>query len=185
MNKKLIYIIVLFASCTASEKPATDNTTFPDSSSLANTSVVQANTSADNAIEQKPETADVINTEVALEFINDYVKHLNSGDPFDRMSWVENNELATDEFKASYKKLFTEAFEDDPEAGLDYDPILNAQDTPVGFEFVRLEDNEYVVMKGTDQPQFTNVLRVRFVVDRWLVEGTGVVNIPEQKRGLK
>jgi hypothetical protein len=175
--KRILFCFLVLSSCAIPEKQNANDTTEP-----ADTTAVSP---ADAANEKTTTSEKPDSISVALLFINDYIKHLNSGDPFDRMSWVENNELATDEFKASYKKLFTEAFEDDPEAGLDYDPILNAQDTPDGFEFVRLEDHEYVVMKGTDQPQFTNVLRVRFVVDRWLVEGTGVVNIPEEKRGLK
>jgi hypothetical protein len=176
-TKRILFCFLVLSSCAVPEKQNANDTTEP-----ADTTAV----SPDDAANEKTTTSEKPDSiSVALLFINDYIKHLNSGNPFEPMNWVENNELATDEFKASYKEIIAEGLRNESETGLSYDPILNAQDYPLGFEFVRLEDNEYVVTRGTDQPQFTNVLRVRFVIDRWVVEGAGVVNIPDEKRGLK
>lgn len=162
---------IILSSCTIPEKQASE-TTGADT-------VATNSTDTTTAEKTLPE-----NVSIALEFINNYVKHLNSGDPFDPMSWVENNELATDEFKASYKKLVADALETDPEVGLDYDPILNAQDFPKAFDFVKIVDDEYVVVTGNDGSGFRNVIKIKFVANGWFVDGAGVVNVDEEKRGL-
>jgi hypothetical protein len=173
--KRILFCLVVVSSCASPEKRTGDEIATESS----DTTVANPPSAAisESTVSEKPDSISV-----ALLFINDYIKHVDGPDPFDPMSWVENSELATDEFKASYKKVISKGLEAEPETGLSYDPILNAQDYPVSFEFVRLDDNEYVVVKGTDQPQFLNVLRTKFVIDRWVVDGCGVVNIPEEKR---
>lgn len=66
---------------------------------------------------------------VALKFVNDYVKYVFSKDknrPSQR-KWVKLNTLLTPNYKAKYQ-----AFADSStsEFGLDFNPILDAQDVP-------------------------------------------------------
>ena len=141
-----------------------------------------------------PKTDPAINAEavkvipdcnVALKFINDYVAlltHLPSAVNED--DWVAHNSLLTDNFKTTYKDLLDSAQKADPELGLDFDPILDAQDFPdKGFELVNC-DNEtgYVDVKGKELNDFTLVLKLVRQNNKWLVDGSGVLNIPVGKR---
>lgn len=167
-TKRILASLIILSSCAAPENRGDDEKMPADTAATS------------GATTDVPE-----NAKVALVFINDYLKHLNSGDPFEPMSWVENNERATDEFKASYKKLFVKEREENPEVVLDYDPILNAQDFPKAFEFVKIIDDEYVVVTGNDGSGFRNVIKIKFVANGWFVDGVGVVNVEEEKRGLE
>jgi len=72
----------------------------------------------------------------------------------------------------------------DPEIGLGFDPILDAQDYPdKGFEIVHSDStNEFVTVRGIDWPEFLLVLRLANHENKWLVDGSGVINIPENRR---
>ena len=60
-------------------------------------------------------TTETTKTDVALTFINDYVKHCNSGGvASNTANWIENNRQLTNEFKKSYKKLIDEATKEEP-----------------------------------------------------------------------
>ncbi len=47
-----------------------------------------------------------------------------------RREWIEQNQWLTENFIDRYTQLMQQAYQDDPELGLGFDPILNAQDNP-------------------------------------------------------
>jgi hypothetical protein len=131
-----------------------------------------------------------IDCDVALTFINDYVKtsndELNQKD-FNFDEWVQKNHTLTDNFKTSYKHLMDSAWKAEPYVGLDFDPILDGNAFPEkGFEIVNCDnENGYVTVKGIDWPEFVVVLKVVSHDKKLLVDGSGVINIPTDKRGRK
>lgn len=92
--------------------------------------------------------------------------------------------MLTDSFKQTHKRLLEDARRAEPEAGLGYDPVLNAQYFPEkGFSVVRTDaPNGYVTVAGNGSPDFEVVLKIVRQGDRSLVDGAGVVNIPGEKR---
>jgi hypothetical protein len=125
---------------------------------------------------------------IALTFINDYTKFCNSQKPkLNTMDWLNQNQLITDNFKKTFKNLHDKAIKDDPELGLDFDPIFDAQDFPdKGFELMSCDSKSgYVTVKGKDWPAFILVLKVVYKNNKWLVDGAGVINIPETRRAKR
>lgn len=124
-------------------------------------------------------------TENALRFINAYVDNCNQmSQALDAVEWANASDLATANFKSSLKTMVDEAFVADPEMGLDADPILDAQDYPEnGFELESSdENNNYLTVKGIDWSEFKLTIKMREENGKWLVDGCGMVNIPEEKR---
>ncbi len=125
---------------------------------------------------------------VALKFINDYAEFCSPKTPLiSDTNWIENNVLLTDNFKTRYKNLLDSADKIDSELGLDFDPIFEAQDFPdKGFELINC-DNEtgYVTVRGKDWKNFVLVLKLGLQGNKWLVDGSGVINIPVNKRAKR
>jgi len=120
--------------------------------------------------------------DAALKFINEYTKAC-SGTDFNSAKWIESNELITDNFKVRYKQIVEEARKADPEVGLAFDPIFNAQDYPEkGFMLSGTDDNGYVTVKGKDWQEFTVVIKLAFIDNLWKVDGAGIINIPKNKQ---
>ena len=76
-----------------------------------------------------------IDTQVALKFINDYCEFCNQQLKKNKSIlstdvWIAKNNLLSISFKKSYKGLVDAAKKEDPELGLDFDPIFDAQDFP-------------------------------------------------------
>jgi len=125
------------------------------------------------------------NYQVALDFINSYKEFCDSRDPGkDIFAWINENQLVTDNFKQLHKNLIEKAVELDPELGLGFDPIFDAQDYPdEGFEILTSDDNTgYLTVRGKDWVEFNLSMKLIKSEDRWLVDGCGVINIPETKR---
>jgi hypothetical protein len=123
------------------------------------------------------------NYEVALRFIDDYVKHIDAVRSSEKtLQWLEARGDLSNEFKSRYKEIIRKAKELEPEHGLGFDLILDAQDYPEKFEIVR-RDGSFLVVRGVDWPEFTVTMKLKLVGSQWLVEGSGIVNIPEEKRG--
>lgn len=141
-------------------------------------------------LKQRSETP-VLNSKsdarVALQFINDYVAFCSSKQRIKVSQWVENNKLLTNHFKSTYIKLVNSALKSDPELGLDFDPILDAQDYPEkGFNIINYDSaTGYVTLNGKDWPAFVLVTRIVKQGNKWLVDGSGVINIPEEKRAKR
>lgn len=120
----------------------------------------------------------------ALTFINDYVKKSNSMDALETLNWVNAHTDVSQEFKDSLNLLITEAQLNDPELGLDADPLFDAQDNPEeGFEIVATDSKSgYITVRGKHWKEFKVNLKMKNENGKWLVDGCGIVNIPLEKR---
>ncbi len=123
---------------------------------------------------------------IATTFINDYVrflhKHFEGNADTTQLNWIMQHPLLTKKFKKEYKTLF-DAIKADPEMGLDFDPIVDAQDFPDnGYEIASIDStNNYFVMKAKEHGGFNITMKLAKEDNRWMVDGCGVINIPENK----
>ena len=123
--------------------------------------------------------------ENAIVFINAYVENSNKmGQAVGMVEWVQASDLATKSFKEELKRIVDEAFKQDPELGLDADPILDAQDYPsLGFKFDSFDEKtNYLLVKGIDSPEFKLTMKLVEENGNWIVDGCGIINIPQNKR---
>ncbi len=130
---------------------------------------------------QSPEVEQAKIIDNALLFINSYIDNCNKGkESIGMIEWVDSSELATQSFKNELKRIMTEAYEFDPELGLDGDPILDAQDYPdKGFELDSYDaKTNYVVVRGIDWQNFKLKIKMIKANNNWLVDGCGMINIP-------
>lgn len=121
----------------------------------------------------------------AVAFLNAYVANCNKEKGGIGMAeWVDSSKLTTVRFKTELKKLLAEAYQADPELGLDADPLFDAQDYPgQGFELDSFDSQtNYVVVKGKNWPDFKLTMKMAAENNRWLVDGCGIINIPPAKR---
>lgn len=117
--------------------------------------------------------------EVALSFVNAYVVNCNQmSKALAVEEWVAMNTQTTMEFKAALTNLVNEAKKNNPEIGLEADPILNAQDYPEnGFELESLDQTVNIIhLKGKGQPEFKLTLQMKQENGAWLVNSCGMVN---------
>jgi len=125
---------------------------------------------------------------VALTFINDYTKFCTkAAQRPTNEEWIKQDSLLTEDFKDRYKNLVDSAQKKDPELGLDSDPIFDAQDFPEkGFSILKADTaSGYVTVVGNDWKEFELVLKVKQEHDKWLVDGAGLINIPQEKRAKR
>lgn len=117
--------------------------------------------------------------QISLEVLNDYVANCN--DLKDPGKWVENHQLLSKDFKKDYKEMITQAYKDDPELGLGFDPIFNAQDYPEkGFKISSvLLEKRMVILEGIDMPTFTVATKLVEINGEWFLDGAGVIRIPK------
>ena len=81
---------------------------------------------------------------------------------------------------ALYKKVSKS-----PIGFLDFDPIVDGQDTPPkGFSIDRCMGDGYVLLRGIDWKDVTLTVRVVNTKDGYKVDGSGVVNIPKEKQRI-
>jgi len=124
----------------------------------------------------------------ALKFINAYVEFSNkTGKKMDIIEWVNSIDMTTKGFKSDLKKIVDQAYEQNPEFGLEADPIFDAQDYPSkGFEIESFEQNSnYLTIKGIDWTEFKLNIKIIEENGNWLVDGCGIVNIPTDKRAKR
>lgn len=117
---------------------------------------------------------------VALQFINEYVEHQsNLNENSNTQEWIKNHPLLSDNFKRSYKEINENAIKNDPEIGLGFDPIFNAQDFPdKGFTVAKTDTaSGTVLVKGVDWEDFNVSLKVISENGKSLVDGAGMVRI--------
>ena len=113
--------------------------------------------------------------------MNDYLRHLHAVDSgkstLSDERWVLSSKAVSRHFKATYKALIK-----DPD--VNFDPLLYAQDypskgwVPIGCTagFVTLQT------KPGDFMQLPVVVKVLSTSNGWLVDGAGVINIPDSKQ---
>lgn len=126
-------------------------------------------------------------TRVALEFINSYVNYCgNQQKKLELIDWINDNKLVTDSFKTALRKIIDDAKTEDPELGPDFDPIFDAQDYPLeGFVTEASNETEFLIVRGKDWPDFKLTVKVAQENGKWLVDGCGMVNVPEEYRVMR
>ena len=142
----------------------------------------------DNVEEQKEVVSIAERQQQALKFINGYTTNANQmNEAIDIVYWVDASEYCTKDFKFVLKKMVEKAYAEDPEYGLGADPIFDAQDFPTeGFEVASYDEStNYLTVKGIDWPEFTLTMKLKKEGGEWLVDGCGIVKIPEEKRAAR
>ena len=135
-----------------------------------------------NSIQNESEQSLKPDYKIALKFINDYVTFCNDlSSNLSTNQWLKNQPLVTTKFQNELEKIIIEAKTNDPELGLGFDPILDAQDYPDKFELSKTDD-KYLIVKGIDWPNFQLTLKLDLIDGNWLVDGSGIINIPSNKR---
>lgn len=87
----------------------------------------------------------------------------------------------TPELRQAHHSLLDSARRADPELGLGFDPILDAQDNPdSGFHAVAVDSEGYVRVDGPDG--FTVTVHLELRGSRCRVTGSGRLRIPAEKR---
>ena len=124
------------------------------------------------------------NVDTALKFINSYVENCNKKNSMEIVKWVTSNSYTTEKFRNELTQLIKNANTIDPELGLGFDPIFNAQDYPEeGFKLESLDTKSgYLVVTGKNWKDFK--LKMKLIEDnnKWLVDGCGIINIPKIKQ---
>lgn len=123
-------------------------------------------------------------------FMNAYVKQILAMEHKHKKGsigqWLHANRELTESFKKSYQSLVDGAKRDDPESGLDFDPVLDAQDFPdKGFVVESCDAAGFVTVRGVDWETFKVTVKVVNTASGWRVDGAGVINIPRDKRASK
>jgi len=122
-------------------------------------------------------------TQVALEFVNNYKNFCDTKDSrLDDIEWSMKQSNVSESFKEELKKILLQAEKDNPEMGLGFDPIFDAQDYPNDFEIDKADVNsEYISLKGKNWSDFKLKIRLILKNNIWLVDGAGIVNITKIK----
>ena len=139
-----------------------------------------------NTKEIEPRTNSKIDN--ALLFINSYVTNCNKIKEANEVEdWVNTSDLATNRLKGELKTTMYEAYKGDSIVGLDFDPIFNGQYYPQkGFELDTFDEKtNYLIVKGKDMPHFKVTMKIVLEKDKYLVDGCGIIGIPEDKRAVR
>lgn len=146
--------------------------------------VSKSKTQTDSGSGEIQEVSSTIPEEIALQFINSYVKNGNKmNESIGIREWVDSNNLASNSFKTELIRIIEEAYKIDPETGLGFDPILNAQDYPEeGFELESYDNKtNYLIVRGKNWKDYKLPMKMIHQNNKWLVDGCGIINIPNDK----
>lgn len=127
-------------------------------------------------------------SKLAYEFINGYLKNImKMNDGLETMEWVNSNNLSTSSFKSRFIQIINQAYEKEPDYGLGFDPILDGNDFPDdGFELDMIKPNSnFLIFSGIGWEEYKVTVKVTKVENQWLVDGCGIVNIPNSMQMKK
>lgn len=128
-------------------------------------------------------------SEVALKGLNDYISFVNKRHSKCRncsvVEMIEQHDTFTSNFKKLHTQLIEKSFEDAPDYGLGFDPLLDGQDFPDEGFTVKLIDGDYITLKGIDWPEYEVTVKMKLEGGNWLIDGAGIINIPEDKRAKR
>ncbi len=121
---------------------------------------------------------------VGLQFINDYINNIGG---LGMVEWIEKNPVTTKNFKTTLKKMVDDAEKEAPGYGLGFDPILDAQDYPdKGFDLKSIDTvSGYLTVFGKEWKDFELTIKLIKKSNKWMVEGAGLINIPEEKQASR
>lgn len=171
MNQFMLSLVTILLLASCSLKPRTSEQ-----------QIVRQNLMAQTPIDSVAIKKDMVTA--CLKFMNEYLTYRDSVRPneMEFTWWIVANPMLTEDFKVEYRQLVESYRAHDPELGLDWDPILEAQDSPIAFELNTIHANGYLTINGTDWKEFKVIVRVAQIDGRWLIHGSGRINIPEEKR---
>ncbi|MDO9212333.1 MAG: hypothetical protein Q8Q54_14245 [Methylococcales bacterium] len=129
------------------------------------------------------------NAVIANQFINSYIKYNNAvyqqKTQESVLEWLQKNKTVTPHFTQSYQQLLAQAEKADPELGLDFDPILDAQDYPEqGMKIASCDEQSGLITLVGKDKAWENFKVVVNVLDK-RVDGAGVINIPKDKQASR
>ncbi len=129
-----------------------------------------------------------VDYKVATEFMNNYTDYVM--DTIGKISedeYIKQNELLTDNFKKRYQTIIDSANRVEPEIGLDFDPIVDGQDSPdKGFKIKSIDkENDLVTLQGIDWKDFEVTVKVINQNNKSFVDGAGIINIPTNKQAKR
>lgn len=121
------------------------------------------------------------NYQAALDFLNLYIENMHT---VEILEYVKQSPLATANLKTELENILIHAWEENPKVGLGFDPLFDAQDFPQkGVELADFDPvSGYVMVKGIEWENFRVAMRVVKEGGHIMVDGCGVVNMPEDKR---
>ena len=165
-------------------------TVFVSCGQNSNTGVKKEITTEPNVVSSTETQIDKGNApaDIALTFINSWVDNCNKRkESIGIIEWVNSNNLATNRFKTEVKTMIEDAFKIESEYGLGFDPIFDAQDYPdEGFELESFDsETNFVVVKGKNWADFKLTIKMVLENNKWLVDGCGIVNVPNDKRSTR
>lgn len=174
-------IVVIFVSCGRSNNNKQEPGTTETDPKVTKVDFTPAPSACGGCACTENHPTDEAKIKNALTFINAYVENCNDSKREDIVKWTQSNELTTNRFKTELKNIIDEAYKQDPEMGLDADPILDAQDYPdEGFEFDSFnKENNRLILKGKNLENFKVTIIMVNENGKWLVDGCGMVNIPK------
>lgn len=122
---------------------------------------------------------------IAVDFINKYVEYCNDRNYEQGLiEWISEQQNVTENFKIEFKRIITEAEKKEPELGLGFDPIFDAQDYPDnGFETEKFNKlSELVTVKAKTWSNYKLNIKMERKNEQWLVNGIGIINMSEKER---
>jgi hypothetical protein len=131
---------------------------------------------------KQTKTTEHPNPQVGVDFLNAYIANCNKYEnAVDILEWSKANSFSTKIFKTELEAIVKKAWKEDPELGLGFDPILNAQDYPdEGVELLEFDsETGYLTVKGVDWDSFQVKMRMIIKDGKTMVDGSGVINMPE------
>ncbi|MBB3696474.1 hypothetical protein KMW28_10210 [Flammeovirga yaeyamensis] len=127
-------------------------------------------------------------TDIAVKFINDYVSYRNScNDWKEILNWIDNYPNVSVSFKNELYKIILETEKNEPEMGLDFDPIFDAQDFPDDrFKLFNYDKStNYLTVESLSWKGFYITIKIKKIDNSWLVDGCGVINIPKSRQAKR
>lgn len=116
---------------------------------------------------------------IAVAFVSRWVRH--SGTDAEQLHHLASDARIAPELLQAHRSLLDSARRADPELGLGFDPILDAQDNPdSGFLSGAVDPAGYVRVNGPDG--FAVTVRLEPQDSRCRVTGAGRLRIPSDKR---
>ena len=127
-----------------------------------------------------------LDPKVGVDFINSYIKSSIAGE-IGILEFTESNPNASENLKRKLEKMLNTAWEDDPEIGLGFDPFFDAQDFPMRVEMANYDAKSgYLQLKGIeDWDEYRLTLKLINQNGKTMVDGCGVVNIPQEKQAAR
>lgn len=125
-----------------------------------------------------------INSQVGIDFLNSYIENCNQMQgSTDVVEWTRSSKVATDKFKTELENLVVNARKENPELGLGFDPIFDAQDyLDEGIRLFEFDaETGFLTVKGINWESFKVTMRLISQDGQTKVDGCGIINIPKDK----